>query len=29
MHLSAQGEGKPLVLPEDHELARLAFAGQR
>lgn len=29
MHMAAQGSGEALVLPEDHELARLAFARQR
>jgi hypothetical protein len=29
MHMSAQGRGEALVLPGDHELARLAFARQR
>jgi hypothetical protein len=29
MHVAAQADGTPLVLPEDHELARLAFARQR
>ena len=28
MHLAAQGVGRPLILPEGHELAKLAFAGQ-
>lgn len=29
MHMTAQGHGEALILPEDHELARLAFARQR
>jgi hypothetical protein len=29
MHLSAQGSGQALVLDAGHELAQLAFAGQR
>jgi hypothetical protein len=28
-HMSAQADGEPLILDEDHELAKLAFAGQQ